>query len=266
MMFLRRSTVSLVLFAAVPTLGACSSKGDDGEPSADVFCEARANRECIVAEACTVTQDACTTARRATCAQQMATAALDQRFYSPTRGSDCLMAIARAFGAAPVPGWELDARAEGSMAEVCNRVFEGRGKEGDACSTDAQCAPGFACANGQGKRICATRTVHLDGEACGNPGDTCAEGLFCNGATGVPRCAARPAAGEECSADKPCLESLRCDTVCRPKLGVGEKCGSSDDCGAAAPYCDPYAGFVCGPGLILTGASPVCREFGKTTP
>jgi hypothetical protein len=78
-------------------------------------------------------------------------------------------------------------------------------------------------------------------------------------------CIARKALDETCGDAEPCLETLRCSGGhCVAKLPVGAPCASNDECGSDAPVCDPYAGNVCGPAVVFTGASPVCRAFGKT--
>ena len=249
--------------AALP-LAACGGADDaDTGPTPELFCEARAARECVVADACTVTLDACRAARRLACQQQVAAAVLDDRAFSPVRGADCLLAIDRAFREGKVDGRELDASLPGSMAQVCASMFVGRRGLEEPCASDGQCAAPLICAQAGDARVCAEARVFEGGEPCGNPGDTCAAGFFCNRASRLPRCEARRREGESCSPAAPCEEALLCDGTCQPRRGVGEPCQSRDDCSAAAPYCDPYAGNVCGPALIFTGASPVCLEFGK---
>jgi hypothetical protein len=47
---------------------------------------------------------------------------------------------------------------------------------------------------------------------------------------------------------------------------MSDPCTSNDDCGTAAPYCDPYVGSKCDLGLAFAGGAASCADYGGAAP
>ena len=63
----------------------------------------------------------------------------------------------------------------------------------------------------------------------------------------------------------PCIPTMRCASstgTCVPDALATESCQTSDDCAAAAPYCDPYIGQKCTVGLSFAGGAAACVDYG----
>lgn len=104
----------------------------------------------------------------------------------------------------------------------CAMVFQGVGKVGDACSSDADC------------RSADCNFGNCVVPPCSNV--ICAAGRYCDPLTN--ECVSVKLAGALCSADVECDPLLGChDGTCGPTLAVGVQCGKSSDC--AAGSCQP---------------------------
>jgi hypothetical protein len=85
-------------------------------------------------------------------------------------------------------------------------------------------------------------------------------------AAGEALCLPEPTTSQLCSAAVPFAKSLglRCLAgTCQPQPTGVASCASNDDCGAAEPYCDSYAGNICQAGLEFASNSFDCQGFVK---
>lgn len=104
---------------------------------------------------------------------------------------------------------------------------------GDTCSTSAACYGDMNCVNGKcaGFEEGHECTPLIDGtEMTGKTGFVCGKGLYCNGTA----CAAKVAAGGECSSDEACVSGHVCNNkqcVKRFSLADGEACSNNYACG-----------------------------------
>jgi len=106
---------------------------------------------------------------------------------------------------------------------------------GDECSSTYDCYPEGYCAN----NACAPRLP--PGAGC-EVLDSCAEPFLCiDGRCRIMNIACRPAhAGELCAYFRVCDDDSYCDRfdlfTCKPRKGIGEACGSTEECTLDA-YC-----------------------------
>jgi len=229
------------------------------------YCTQRATRECAgVALQCSASMTACVAARTTACST--AVAVIHQsalvRPFRPENIAACVNKAQEVYSKTPITPADL-----APLDVLCNRVFSGRLKAGDACtSSDYECDVGLIC--DPVAHVCA-KQVTVTGMYCGNPGETCPTGKFCSAAAGGTRqCLPRAESGESCAAT-PCVETLRCSTdtmKCVDKAGVAEPCMSNDDCAAIVPYCDPFYNNTCDRGFEPTRSAPECADFGGTPP
>ncbi len=166
--------------------------------------------------------------------------------------------------------------------DVCNRVFVGKQKEGEACVVSAECASGYC------------RGALLEGcpGHCGPyaaVGDSCAA-AECDPTTAVcsskgSLCAALGKQGDGCVPAQGCLAGLACVLsgglahLCQPLLGAGQPCRMSPAlcpagqyCSSATSTCQPNVGAGvscdfqtrCASGLVCAGG-PVGDQFNRGT-
>ena len=249
---------TLAQVAAMAGLLAGCGGGGGGKPLTEtVFCERKADAECQVTDRCVTTKDACIADRKQVCdAFRDAAKANGKRFFVPGNVDACINKTKSVYAkTAPITPTDL-----ADMDDVCQYVFQGKGKvDMDNCDTKYDCADRVIC----DKTFCTTKKNVTT--TCGNPGDTCPTGKYCTpNSADIETCTAKGASGDACDpTTKPCLESLRCaGGTCSDRVASAGTCTSNDDCVSTAPFCDPYAGFKCDPGLSFAAGSPSCADYG----
>jgi hypothetical protein len=228
------------------------------------YCNQRATAECAgIALQCSATTTACVALRTTACSTEVAaiSASALVRPFRPENIANCVNLSKAVYSKTKITPADL-----APVDVACNRVFSGKAKATDACtSSDYECDGGLIC--DQVFHVCA-KPVVVTGMYCGNPGETCPTGMFCSSAAGGTRqCVARAASGESCDASTPCSETLRCSATtmkCIDKAAVAQSCTTNDDCAATAPYCDPAGGNTCDVGFEPTRFNPQCADFGAT--
>ena len=251
---------AILLTSAALLSAACSSSPKDKYPSAQSFCDAKAEEECqAVAQKCEVTPDACRQSRSRSCAAHASETASAGRHYSPGLAQGCIDQVHSAWAKDFIP--PVDQK---KVDDMCERVFEGARESLQSCQSDYDCAGTRICDKG----ACATETKKKQGDQCGNAGDVCEAGFYCAQKGKFFVCDAKGGAGQRCAADLPaCREDLRCDVTCQPRLTAGALCRVNDDCSAAAPFCDVNnnSGAKCGAGLHFAPEErELCKQYGGT--
>jgi hypothetical protein len=255
---------------AATLIGACSSSSPS-PPFPDVasFCQAKAKEECQIAPTCAVDTTACEAVRAQKCnADASAATSTGTRTYNQGAAQGCIDKVHAVYGAGKV--LLSDLQGDGSMGDVCARVFAGQSDKNKPCTTDYDCANGRICSPVQpgstAQMVCADKTPKNAGDFCADPGSVCATGTFCSAPAGggAAQCQARAATGAQCSATTPCLETLRCNGgTCADRATPGQACTTNDDCSSQAGYCDGYAGNICTIGLTFATGALDCRGFGS---
>jgi hypothetical protein len=244
----------LVVISASFAVAACSSTAADKYPSSDSFCEARAKEECQVTARCGVTEVACLTARKQACSSFVTQSTGGSRQYRSANAEGCVNKVHDVYsGTAPITP-----AIQGEIDAACSKVFQGTTKELGACEATIDCEGDLIC----DKKLCANKVTKNSGELCGNPGEICASGSFCDTSGGAAQCKAKKGRDEVCNDKAPCKEDLRCNNTCRDRFVAGESCGSNDDCAASAPFCDPTNSNKCGAGLIFAPGAGSCKAYG----
>jgi hypothetical protein len=247
---------------------ACSS--DDGPKygSVDSFLDALADAECAgVATRCGLDRETCVRARK-TYWRTWASARSD-REYVASKAERCVDDWRRAHEDGALEAREIDPFVRDSVAERCERVFEGKGEALAPCNIDLggfDCAGDLICDQlgdvARNTFICAKRVEKKNGEGCANPGEVCERGFYCAGEIAV--CVPKKRENEACGPASPCAEDFRCDgTACRPRLKAMDACTSRDECPSSAPLCTEVAGARrCLASLTFGTASPACTPYG----
>ncbi len=275
--------IGLAVGLVAGSLGtACSSTAVI--PNADVatFCENKAKAECVVANTCLATSSACLSAREATCqAEATAAMATGTRSYFQPNAAACLAKVQQAYGTGNAVAFS-DLFGTGSIDDLCNRVFQGNSANDKPCTNNYDCTNSEVCtpvAAGATTTVCGALTAVAAGGFCGEPGQQCATGTYCEQMPGAAAtCVTRPGLNAACSdASAPCLETLRCVSgTCQARAAIGQPCNATRDpldpnadCDpSVAPFCDtsdPAAGDVCAPGLSFGRGSYDCIAYGATT-
>jgi hypothetical protein len=251
-----RNLLTLITLGGLIALVACSSDDADKFGSSDSFCTAKAESECKnIAKKCGATEADCKTKRVASCNNAAAVAANQGRSYRPNAVQDCLDKIDDVYrnGANDVtPDGEKE------VGVVCERVFGGTKKEREPCAQTFECEGSLVCDG-----VCTTQETVSKNGGCGNAGQVCEKGTFCQDQAGKKFCFEKKKLDEPCAAESPCIESLRCVNRCIAKVPVGQPCDNDGECGDAAPYCDlTTSPKKCRPKYESTTAA--CKEFGST--
>lgn len=272
---LRRTRVALSAFslaAWAALLPACGGDDPVEDPyaSSDKFCDNLATAQCEVAESCAATTDGCKTARKRLCLETATRSSTGTRTYRAQNADACIRATVGAYTDKALKPEELDATVTGSMAELCERVFEGSIPKDQACASAFECAPGLVCAKVPTgtTQVCAPRVDKKLDEGCANTGELCAKGSFCGESPSGLRCVRKRGPNEACSDKLPCNEDTRCDVAspnptCQPRSALGGACTTADDCVSAAPLCVVTSdGGKCLAAVQFAAVTPVCREYG----
>lgn len=139
-----------------------------------------------------------------------------------------------------------------SVITNCKQVYRGGRGRNETCVENEDCLEGFICDKGH----CGTSTFVSPGAGCANIGERCTEGYFCGANEEIVVCIAKMGVNAACSADVPCLESLRCsDERCVARLPIGEPCLFHQDC--ASNFCEPYA-VKCANDVRFANGSAAC--------
>jgi hypothetical protein len=228
------------------------------------LCQEKTTAECqSVATKCGTKVDPCVTARLPLCHDWVAQAtASGTRTFTPGNVDACVSKSRSVYAKnGAITPTELAA-----LEDTCNYVFQGTAQMLGSCEVKYDCADkSHICDKG----LCAKPVNKNSGELCGNPGEQCKTGSFCQLMEGnIWKCAAKADKNKTCSEDIPCKEAYRCSLgSCTDRAGNSASCGSDDDCNTDAPYCDFYAGGKCLQGLVFASGSASCNAFtgGDTT-
>lgn len=229
----------LLLTVLSPLIGSCSDEPDDPLDSADGFCAEWGKNACSkqVIAACQTTEAKCEVRQKDYCLDRVS-----ESKYTRTNAEECLDFIKDAVRDKALELDELNAFV--SLGAPCDMLLAGNGGVGDQCRKTEDCdtTEGLKCIIkfGETRGECHVPKPVNGGGRCTDPATVCVEGYYCDGRN----CLASSQEGEECSAEVPCDESSRCiyedaDAefgTCEPKLGLADRCESSDEC--ASGICD----------------------------
>ena len=244
------------IWLAVGLVGGCSGGGKT--KTEEDFCLEKTTAECqSVSNKCATSVDPCVTARVPLCHEFVAEAkASGTRFFVTGNIGNCVSKSKSVYAKnGAITPTDLD-----GLEDACNYVFQGNAMNLQACTVKYDCLDkSHICDKGR----CAKRIEKNKGELCGNPGEVCKKGSFCQLMDGnIFECAEKAAENKVCSEDVPCKEELRCSLgSCTKRAGNLASCGSDDDCEVAVPFCDPYAGNKCTCGLLFGPGSTSCTSF-----
>jgi hypothetical protein len=249
---------SVLACLVLTTLVGAGCGGSSKPKTVDDFCKEKVTAECQkVATKCVSSVDTCVANRLSLCHDFAAQAqASGTRNFIPGNIGNCVSKTESVYGknGAITPA-DLD-----SVDEACNWVFQGNAKELDACTVRFDCLDKNQICD---KGLCAKPVNKNKGDLCGNPGEVCKTGAFCQMmAATTYKCADKASLNQTCSEDIPCKEDLRCALgSCADRVGNTGSCSSDDDCDTAAPFCDPFAGNKCSQGLLFASGSNSCAGF-----
>lgn len=233
-------------------MAACGGEEGPKEkyPSVESFCAAMAAEECnAVAASCSVSEDRCALARTDACKSGALQAAAQDRTYRPGNAEACVEKTAEVY-----KGRVIDRATEEAFHAACAKVFMGTKARNEPCSHQYDCEGPLVCDKG----FCAEEVAKQDKDACNNPGDVCATGLYCKG-EGTKFCTPKGKLDEACNlTDLPCQEDLRCNgSWCVALNKAGEPCDADSEC--ATGYCNPDKKCQAKQYASETGS---CRDFG----
>lgn len=244
----------LIAIACSGFFAACSTTEEDPYGSTDSYCAAKAEAECTnVAKRCGAAIDACKQRRTSICNTAASSAINQGRSYQANAVQDCIDSINDTYrnGAN-----DVTVEGEAETAKICERVFSGSKKESIPCTNTFECASSLICDKG----VCIREEKVSGTGQCNNAGQVCETGSFCQPQGATRFCAPKKSIGEDCSADVPCNETLRCvSTRCMARVTVGNPCDNDDQCAPEAPYCDAST-KKCRPKYESTSAA--CRDYG----
>jgi hypothetical protein len=246
-----KTSVLIALFGA-----GCGGGKSSPPPMVSDFCSQRAMAECQVASRCgaSLSMAECQTGRASVCMQWAGSIAAP-RVFTPGNIASCVnMAKSVYAKTSPITPTDLS-----NVDNACNYVFQGMVAMLMPCTVKYDCASNRICDKGK----CGDSVTKNKGDQCSDVGAICATGSFCQMATGGTfSCVAKGGQTQACDASTPCLETLRCVAAkCTDRAAAGAVCTTSDDCAAAAPYCDALAGGTCDMGLLFAPGSASCTGF-----
>jgi hypothetical protein len=256
----RMLTTMLLGLLAVPFLmTACGGGGGGAKPLTTVdFCTMKASAECQVAATCVVPTKDCTDARNTKCLAFVAAANVAPRQFVPGNIGACISKTMSVYTQPVIKPSDTDA-----LTDVCNYVFQGTVADLDTCATKYDCKNAKDICD---KGHCAAATTVAAGAQCGNFGEVCPATQYCKTVGAAMMCVNKGTAGQSCDAATPCLEtSLTCTGGnCVAQAGQGQACTTNADCLSTVPYCNPYAGNKCSPGLTFSAGAASCNDYGGT--
>jgi hypothetical protein len=244
-----------IFAAALAALVASSCNRDDRVMTLAQFCQSFSQRQCSnVASACLLPEADCLAARQAACAAGAQGEEDLQRPFDPANADACLSRVSAVFGLLK-QNLAIDARSFRSIDTACERVFHGNAAANDICGFNADCSGTLACDKGR----CGSLRQVEPSAGCANIGETCRQGYYCGGASGVLMCTARPGLGAACSEEVPCVENLRCNNgTCADRLVTGFACQDDGEC--ASGFCEPFA-LKCGTDVRFAEGNLACQAY-----
>lgn len=272
------------LLAGVVLLGAPGCGGDDKPESKVVedpypdfasFCSGIARSQCVKA-----IQDSCSlgTTGDAECVGEVTRACSNRDSditrdikstgnYRKDRAEACITAVGGVYAKA-----KISKEDHAAIRAACDPVFRGKNAAGFECEDNFDCEEGLSCYRSDlaaAKGTCEEPKPGAKGDDCSAKGSTCDAGLYCSPNDKI--CAARPDTGAECSATKPCLESLACTNISSEGKGVcGAKTASSATatsvCASDSECQSSFCALVgenkyCLDALNFGTGSPSCENF-----
>jgi hypothetical protein len=215
----------------------------------------------------------CVTYQTGVCNQFAAQATSSgNRVYSQPVGKACIDAINTTF--APT-AQTVTAAALNTLSATCNAAFVGSQAAGASCSGNFDCQSGLICGTAPQAAQCGPATAKTLGEACGDPGDTCAVNTACTSTSNGPTCTAAPGVGSLCTTSAECGNGNFCDDgICATDLSQGMACAPTAACtgnpvfcagncnvgtGAPALLCDVYPPAQCVSELSFARGSADCN-------
>jgi hypothetical protein len=242
------------VFLGIVALAGCGSQS--GPLTQTEYCNQYAQAVCAgVSPACLLTVPSCTAGRLDQCTAEAQSNAT--RDFIPPNAEACLNKVNAVYGKLKQGAVALGAADIQAMNEVCGNVYRGTGLANGLCGIDADCLDPLICDKG----YCGTARTVAQGAGCANIGETCPQGFYCSGATGIWVCAGKVGLGGVCDASNPCLENLRCmGGVCAVQLGIGASCTVDQDCDSG--FCEPYA-FKCAIDVRFANGSAACIAMGS---
>lgn len=261
-MFAKKLFVLACLGGALGVVVACSSDEPEKFPNAEAYCSARAAEECVVAERCGVTADACKAARTPKCTQAATAASGQGRTYTPGPVQGCIDKL-KALYAKP-----LFTRAEQLAVEAeCQKIFPGTKDKAAPCTDTLECKPDLVCDKDKGS-VCATKNDRKKDDQCNNAGDVCEKNTYCGSRGPLKYCIEAEPEGNLCTDAVPCQDTLRCDGfqkpstsgTCKKKIANGtDACTADGECESG--YCDSTT-KKCVAGIAFAAGAGSCKDFG----
>lgn len=256
-------------------VAACAAKKPAPFPDVSSFCNAKAQAECQIATTCLIDSTECQAERASLCntdAMQAMASGAGTRKYTQANAQACIDIVNDAYGNGHTAVAYAQLVGQGSITDVCERVFSGNAAMNDPCESSYDCTGDFVCAPatpGTTQLVCAPVTQVPGGQFCTTPGSVCAPDTYCAMPSAGSAFVCKPAMneGQPCAGTTPCVSTARCEMVgvtgqtCTPRAMIGEACLTSDDCVPSAPYCDPYVGHICTTGQSFAAHAPDCDAF-----
>jgi hypothetical protein len=270
-----RLGVGIGVLGTLAAVGCSSGPLPNADP--EEFCLSQATQECQVATLFCgqPTNTGCISVRQNAC-MTIATQALQAgRVYTQPNASTCISAVQSAYTDSQVSYMTLQ-----GVTAACEPVFAGSVADGNACTTDFDCANSEVCSPvepGSSTTVCAVPIPDIGLKMpCADVGSVCATGTYC---TGVPaKCEVGGTAGGTCTEAVGCATGAYCQMNAGAKSGKcitaaseGSTCKGDTNCAEAAPYCDlsvtPKGGVSgkdgeCELGLSFAVGSDDCKAFG----
>lgn len=253
------STTMLLGLLAPLLMADCGGGGGGAKPlTTDDFCTMKASAECQVAATCVVPMSDCTGVRKTKCLAFVAAANVAPRQFVPGNVGACISKTTSVYIQPVIKPSDTDA-----LTDVCNYVFQGNVANLETCATKYECKNAKDICD---KGHCAAATTVAAGAQCGNFGEVCPSTQYCKAVGAAMMCVNKGTAGQSCDTATPCLEtSLTCTGGnCVAQAGQGQACTTNADCLSTVPYCNPYAGNKCSPGLTFSAGAASCNDFGAT--
>jgi hypothetical protein len=254
------------VLASVSTLLVGCGGGSAKPLTEDDFCTQKAGKECkTIVDTCSASAPDCQAARKKVCLNWVAAIKAvpgTPRMFTEANVGACLSKTEAVYKQTLIKPADLTA-----LDDVCEYVFQGSVAKLDACMVKYDCKDRGATICDKGH--CADQIVKGTGLQCSDYGAVCTAAQFCTMVDDAKKCVDKKGTGVACDDATPCQDTLRClNGTCAPLLKAGDKCCTNADCpstgSAPAPYCNPYAGFVCSNGLNFATHSPSCSAFGDT--
>jgi hypothetical protein len=240
---------------------ACSSTPAAPYPNVQSFCTSLAQAECQVSSPCGTLLTTCEQTEAQNCEYAATAASTNGRTYNQANAKTCIDLATTTYGktnAGTASNPLITATALSDLETTCEDVFAGTVTDGNACSSDYDCASSSSiCTLG----LCGPKTPVAVNTFCANPGDQCTSS-YCAQSGATYKCLPLIADGQPCIGSGDCVD--RCvNGLCEPLAGSGAACTTSTDCSVSTGFCDPYEGNICDEGENFgPTATLLCSNFG----